>query len=175
MPHDQLVEFTGETTNWLNTTSWQENGLYSSANPSAKLLEHLRPFALEPEHVPTTEPPSSSTDTNRLSTQPQSRPARPPNTGGDNPGPWRHPNVSAAVRALNAARYSCSPPPTHLRGVDLVLRGDSGTPAVYVRCPGRLDIRRERIGKIEPQVMVLHYPRYHRSGMGHCTGRRHHG
>ena len=46
VPHDKLVELVEEATNWLNTTSWQEHGAYSSANPSPRLIELLRPFAL---------------------------------------------------------------------------------------------------------------------------------
>ena len=52
VPHDKLVEVIGETTNWLNTSSWQENGLYSSANPSPKLLQQLHPFAVEAAEAP---------------------------------------------------------------------------------------------------------------------------
>ena len=48
VPHDDLVDLIGQTTNWLNTTSWREHGGYSSANPSPTLLGKLRPFALDP-------------------------------------------------------------------------------------------------------------------------------
>ena len=47
VPHDKLVELAGHTTNWLNTSSWQDTGLYSSTNPSPTLLEQLRPYAIE--------------------------------------------------------------------------------------------------------------------------------
>ena len=53
VPHDKLVEVIGETTNWLNTSSWQEHGSYSSANPSPRLLQQLRPFAVVATDVPT--------------------------------------------------------------------------------------------------------------------------
>ena len=46
VPHDDLVDLVGQTTNWLNTTSWRKHGGYSSANPSTALLGELRPFAL---------------------------------------------------------------------------------------------------------------------------------
>ena len=146
VPHDKLVEVIRETTNWLNTTSWQENGLYSSANPSLRLLQHLSPFALEDRSVPTAKPPTPSKAANEPTTQPRNRPARPHSTRRDNLGPWRNPNVSEAVSALSEAGYICSPPPTYLRGVDLVVRSDDGTPDMHVRCPGRLDIRREQFG-----------------------------
>ena len=146
VPHDKLVEFVGEATNWLNTTSWQENGLYSSANPSPRLLQHLQPFALEDGPVPAAAIPSSPQDPNRPPAPATARPAKPPSTKVENPGPWRHLNISEAVKALRAAGYTCSPSPTHLRGVDLVVRSDEGTPAIHVRCPGRLDIRKKQIG-----------------------------
>ena len=46
IPHDKLVRIAGDTTRWLNSPSWQDNGWYSSANPSAKMQDKLRPFAL---------------------------------------------------------------------------------------------------------------------------------
>jgi len=49
VPHDELLGIVSETTNWLNTKSWQENGGYSSNNPSSDLLEKLRSFALNKE------------------------------------------------------------------------------------------------------------------------------
>lgn len=45
-PHDELVRIAGDTTPWLDSPSWQDNGWYSSANPSAKMRYRLRPFAL---------------------------------------------------------------------------------------------------------------------------------
>ena len=147
VPHDKLVEVIGQATNWLNTPSWLQNGLYSSANPSPRLLQDLRSFAVEDTSVTTAEPPTPETDVNRPSSQPRSRAARPPKTGRENPGPWRNSNVSEAVKALTAAGHTCCPPPAHLRGIDLVVRSDDGTPDMHVRCPGRLDIRREQLGK----------------------------
>ena len=47
VPHDDLVELVGKTTNWLNTSSWREHGAYSSTNPSPTLLELLRPYNIE--------------------------------------------------------------------------------------------------------------------------------
>ena len=45
-PHDELVRIAGDTTPWLDSLSWQDNGWYSSANPSVKMRYRLRPFAL---------------------------------------------------------------------------------------------------------------------------------
>ena len=39
--HDELVRIVGETTPWLRSRSWRENGLYSAANPSRALLRRL--------------------------------------------------------------------------------------------------------------------------------------
>lgn len=44
VPHDELVELVERSTNWLNTKSWNKNRRYSSAHPSSKLLDELRPF-----------------------------------------------------------------------------------------------------------------------------------
>ena len=44
VPHDELVDLVKHNTNWLNTKSWKENGRYSSAHPSSKLLGKLSPF-----------------------------------------------------------------------------------------------------------------------------------
>ena len=44
--HDELVRIAGDTTPWLDSPSWQDNGGYSSANPSSKMRYSLRPFAL---------------------------------------------------------------------------------------------------------------------------------
>lgn len=46
VPHDHLVEVVGQATNWLNTSSWQTYGGYSSASPSRDLLERLRPYII---------------------------------------------------------------------------------------------------------------------------------
>ena len=69
-----------------------------------------------------------------------------PRTGGASE-PWRHPNVSRAVNALVAAGYTCSPPGNEGRGVDLIVRRGKGEPVVHVRCPGRVAIRKDLIGK----------------------------
>ena len=44
VPHDELVELVKRSTNWLNTKSWNKNRRCSSAHPSSKLLDELRPF-----------------------------------------------------------------------------------------------------------------------------------
>lgn len=46
--HDLLVELCGRHTNWLNTSSWRDNGGYSSANPGGDLRTALAPFRLGP-------------------------------------------------------------------------------------------------------------------------------
>ena len=44
--HERLLDIVGETTSWLESSSWQENGVYSSKSPSTALLEALRPWQL---------------------------------------------------------------------------------------------------------------------------------
>ena len=56
VPHDKLVETIGQNTNWLNTTSWQENGTYSDANPSPRLLEQLLRYRLQTGPEPSPRP-----------------------------------------------------------------------------------------------------------------------
>ena len=46
VPHDDLLDIVGKTTNWLNSPSWR-TGQYSSRNPSRKTLEALAEFRLE--------------------------------------------------------------------------------------------------------------------------------
>ena len=78
VPHDELVEIVGETTNWLHTPSWTVGGKYHNANPPKKLLARLRPFAL------TIEPSSYGTDRspNRLR-RPQVQAEEPSSYGTD--------------------------------------------------------------------------------------------
>ena len=45
IPHDDLVSIAGDSTGWLRTKSWQQGG-YSTATPSGKLLERLAAFKL---------------------------------------------------------------------------------------------------------------------------------
>lgn len=47
VPHDDLVRIAGENTPWLDSDSWKVYGSYSSASPSAKMLDKLRPFGLD--------------------------------------------------------------------------------------------------------------------------------
>ena len=42
VPHDELVDIAGETTNWLESKSWTEQGGYSSDGPSRAMLKRLR-------------------------------------------------------------------------------------------------------------------------------------
>ena len=147
VPHDKLVEVIGETTNWLNTSSWQENGLYSSANPSPRLLQQLRPFTVEATEVQTglaARPPASDPEKPK---KPSSGDVKGPRVANDGPGPWRYPNVSRAVNALVAAGYTCFPANNEWRGVDLTARRNTGEPVMLVRCPGRADIRSQLIGR----------------------------
>ncbi len=46
IPHDELVSIAGETTPWLDSHPWRVDGWYSSAKPSARMRDGLRPFAL---------------------------------------------------------------------------------------------------------------------------------
>ena len=147
VPHDKLVEVIGETTNWLNTSSWQEHGSYSSANPSPRLLQQLHPFAVVATDVPTSpsaKPPANAPEKPK---KPSGRVVKESRANEDHPGPWRHPKVSQAVKALVAAGYTCFPATNEGMGVDLVIRRDKGGPTTRVRCPGRVDIRKELIGK----------------------------
>ena len=45
--HDALVELVREHTNWLNTESWREKGLYHSDAPNAVLLRSLADHLLK--------------------------------------------------------------------------------------------------------------------------------
>jgi len=47
--HDALVDLVRELTNWLNTTSWREKGVYHSDAPSAELLARLGSHILVPK------------------------------------------------------------------------------------------------------------------------------
>ena len=147
VPHDRLVEAIGETTNWLNTSSWQENGQYSSANPSPRLLQQLQPFAVEAAEVPTGPATSPTANAPEKPRKPSSGDVKGPRAEEDNPGPWRRPSASRAVKALVAAGYTCLPPGNDERGVDLIVRSDKGEPVMLVRCPGRADIRSQLIGR----------------------------
>ncbi|MFV1883455.1 MAG: hypothetical protein ACMZ7B_03085 [Balneola sp.] len=40
--HDELVKYVRIHTNWLNTTSWLDRGIYSSASPNRNLLQSLK-------------------------------------------------------------------------------------------------------------------------------------
>ena len=91
VPHNKLVEVIGETTNWLNTSSWQEHGSYSSANPSPRLLQQLRPFAVVATDVPTSlsaKPPANAPEKPK---KPSGREVKESRANEDNLGPWRHP------------------------------------------------------------------------------------
>ena len=146
VPHDDLVELVGQATNWLNTSSWQDHGEYSSTNPSPALMEQLRPYRIEDQ------PERSSVPTRKLyeattfparGTTPTARPGEPPVARS---GSWRHPNLAAAERALTAAGYACSPPPGKWRGNYLTARQRDGGTNIIVRCPGRLSIRKDHMG-----------------------------
>ena len=47
IPHDELVAAAGQHTPWLDSSSWQDAGGYSSANPSRSLREAIRRFSLD--------------------------------------------------------------------------------------------------------------------------------
>lgn len=44
--HEELIELVGKNTNWLNSSSWVNDGAYSSANPNKELKETLNSFLL---------------------------------------------------------------------------------------------------------------------------------
>lgn len=46
LPHDELVEITGRTTNWLASSSWNDNSGYSSQSPSAQMKAELLKYKL---------------------------------------------------------------------------------------------------------------------------------
>ena len=140
--HDKLVETIGQTTNWLNTTSWQENGAYSSANPSPRLLEQLLPYRLQPSPEPSPQADYRSTCTTPK-TQPD--PARPSTSRPPAAGHWAHPNLNAAATVLRRAGYVCSSPPIGARQIHLMARRNDDSPAISIRCPGRLEIRKARM------------------------------
>ena len=144
VPHDKLVEAIGETTNWLNTESWQEDGAYSSANPSPRLLQQLRPFAVDAAEVPTNPAATPLANATVKPRKPNGREVKEPSE--EDAGPWRHASVSRAVNALVAAGYTCHPAVNEGREVDLIIRRDTGEPEKHVRCPGRADIRSQLIG-----------------------------
>ena len=145
VPHDKLVESIGETTNWLNTESWQENGAYSSANPSPRLLQQLQPFAVDAAEVPTNPAATPLASATVKPRKPNGREVKEPSE--EDAGPWRHANVSRAVNSLVGAGYTCYPPSNEERGVDLIIRRAVGEQVTHVRCPGRLAIRRDLIGR----------------------------
>ena len=41
LPHDELIQITDKTTNWLESSSWVDNGSYSSKSPSVAMKEEL--------------------------------------------------------------------------------------------------------------------------------------
>lgn len=45
--HDKLIEIVGQSTHWLQTKSWIENGQYHSGKPSRQLVQQLREYMLE--------------------------------------------------------------------------------------------------------------------------------
>ena len=147
VPHDKLVETIGQNTNWLNTTSWQENGTYSDANPSPRLLEQLLRYRLQtgPEPSPRpTEPPAPPVSAVPVT---KANPARPTETRPSESGHWAHPNLNAAATVLRRAGYVCSSPPIGTRNVHLMARRNDSSSAISIRCPGRLEIRKARMNR----------------------------
>ncbi len=49
--HDCLVNLVGKNTNWLQTKSWQDKGLYHSAKPSQPLLRAISDKVIKAEKV----------------------------------------------------------------------------------------------------------------------------
>ena len=48
LPHDELVKIAAETTTWLQTRSWVDDGKYKIERPSRLMLSRLSDYALEP-------------------------------------------------------------------------------------------------------------------------------
>ena len=46
IPHDVLVDIAGNSTPWTESISWRENGWYSSAKPSRRMLARIAQYAL---------------------------------------------------------------------------------------------------------------------------------
>jgi hypothetical protein len=46
VPHDELVNLAGESTSWLESSSWIDKGGYSSQSPSSASLELLKQYKL---------------------------------------------------------------------------------------------------------------------------------
>ena len=147
VPHDDLVDLVGQTTNWLNTTSWRKHGGYSSANPSTALLGELRPFALGQTLEPVADTATASNET--LPPTQKDEDARPvtPADRDSGSGRWRHPNLGYAAEALERTGYKCTSPPTRLEETDIMARRQDVATNIRVRCPGRLHISKQRIGK----------------------------
>ena len=147
VPHDELVDLVGQTTNWLNTTSWQKHGGYSSASPSPALLGELRPFVLDPTLDPADDTATESNETPPpIRKNEDARPVTP--LGRDSgSGRWRHPNLGYAAEALAGAGYTCTSPPPGLEETDIIARRQDDDSTIRVRCPGRLHISKQRIGK----------------------------
>ena len=55
--------------------------------------------------------------------------------------PWRNSLVRRAVNALERVGYSCSPPSSNARDVDILVRRMGETSAIKVKCPGRSQSR----------------------------------
>ena len=62
-------------------------------------------------------------------------------------GRWRHPNLGYAAEALERTGYKCMSPPTGLEETDIMARRQDDATNIRVRCPGRLHISKQRIGK----------------------------
>lgn len=54
--HDELMDFARDTTNWLSTKSWTEQGLYHSGAPPSALLDALAAFRMGKVELTTFQP-----------------------------------------------------------------------------------------------------------------------
>ena len=45
IPHDKLVEIVGQLTPWLDSSSWEDRGIYHSPNPSRRLIGGIAHYA----------------------------------------------------------------------------------------------------------------------------------
>ena len=133
VPHDELVDLVGQTTNWLNPTSWRKHGGYSSASPSPALLGELRPFALDPTLDPADDTATESNETPPPTRKNEdARPVTPlavilgPDAGGTRtwamrPKPWKGQDTNARLRLPDWKKLTSWPaarmtPPTSASG-----------------------------------------------------------
>jgi hypothetical protein len=48
VPHDVLVDLVEQNTNWLQTSSWIDKGVYHTRSPSAEMLKAMEDYRVRP-------------------------------------------------------------------------------------------------------------------------------